>query len=593
MKVAIVAAHGVIPQVRYGFQDQVGLALCGALNKHAEDNKLVERWTASVVFEPVDPAVTDPLDAQKPTVVRVHQTTDDADDPEKDVFDVHEAYWSPIDKGKTNAAAVGAWLLRTIFLPFNDTARHEGAPQKAAWDIGFIVGAILLGVAFFALAVLFIGWSVGAMTGALACATGTAGPQIDCARVQMLVLQPTFPFVDADYAKGLQIALNPALLIQDLRPLAVIVLLAGAVGGYLLAQAIRAAASILKNWSLLAAIPIQLLSRIAWTLAVAAIGAALVTICARSHVEYGVQLGAPAIGFVAALLAFDAGRGLALWFIAAFFGDVQIYTTRDENSAFFAIREAILDLVTRTILAVVRVPKGATPYDRVYVFAHSLGSTISMDALLRLFNLHREGGITDDEWTRIRAFVTFGTSLEKTRYFTDAWSPTLSQQYQEWRDDIYGTVFTPDPASLEGPQSVDTGIFWLNCWYFTDFVADEIRSYRSVLLPGEKLSQAATRRVDVAKRATTEAIDPGKIDAQNRPLRGKFSLVPPHVVTHGDYLGDPQFWRKTPAEGAEAIGVLDVVLSGQASRQTHAMLLQARTAYVRDERRWEPAKKKP
>ncbi|MGB8519130.1 MAG: hypothetical protein WCD38_03090, partial [Candidatus Tumulicola sp.] len=47
-------------------------------------------------------------------------------------------------------------------------------------------------------------------------------------------------------------------------------------------------------------------------------------------------------------------------------------------------------------------------YDRVVVAAHSLGSTIGMDALLSIHELTQEGGVTSEQWNRLRAFVTFG-----------------------------------------------------------------------------------------------------------------------------------------------------------------------------------------
>ena len=588
MKIGIVATHGVLPHPRYGFQDDVATALCGALNAH---EKKKDAWTASVVFEPVDPKAPDVVAAQKPTIVRVHKTNDPADQPQNDFFDVHEAYWSPIDKGKTNAASVGSWLVRTIFLPFNNVARYEEQPIKAAWDIGFILSAIGLAVAFFLIALIFAAWAVGVTAGELNCAAGAT--DINCAEIHKLVLVPHFPFVQADYGKAIQILFDPKQLTKQFGPLAIAALVVGAFGAFLIAQAVRAGFSIVGNFAKLIADPIQLVSRVIWTAAVAAIGIAGVVYCGHARVEYGIELGDPAVGLVIALLAFQAGRSIVATFVTQFFGDVQIYTTRDENESFFAMREAILDIVTRTIVDVVRVPPGGVEYDRVYVFAHSLGTTISLDALLRLSNLHKEGGITEAEWTRIRAFVTFGTSLEKTKYFTDAWSPTLSQQYQEWRNDLYGTLFTPDPKSLEGPKERATGIYWLNCWYFSDFVSDQICSYRSVLLPGDPPSMANALRKQFAAAAqqmgTTRA---GKLVAQNRGRFGSFNPLALHVVTHGDYLTDPWFWNRAPAE-QDTVGVLDIVLSGLTTTpHPHPLLMNARTdlvahAWKRDERRYE------
>ncbi len=231
-------------------------------------------------------------------------------------------------------------------------------------------------------------------------------------------------------------------------------------------------------------------------------------------------------------------------------GDVQIYTTHDENSAFYKLRQEIVELVEGVILQVLRAESGPLVtmpvprdgfairgaldpplplYDRVVVAAHSLGSTIGMDALINIHEMCAEGGVLPEQWNRLRAFVTFGSSLEKTKFFFDVKQPTVSASADHWRNDVYGRLFTNDFTTLSGDAASSTPqIFWANHWYGTDLVANCIESY-----------------TDRGGRAICE----------NTLLASKFSLVHPWV--HSDYLWDENFWRRPP--GSTTHGMLDVL----------------------------------
>ena len=149
--------------------------------------------------------------------------------------------------------------------------------------------------------------------------------------------------------------------------------------------------------------------------------------------------------FVLAVLLVVAGKTLAQSWIVNFFGDVQIYTTRNENSGFFAMREAILECVSKTIIdACSTTANEGRGYERVFVLAHSLGSTIAMDALIRFSEAAEQAPELKAALRRVRGFVTFGTSLEKTKYFFDVNNPSPSLALEQWNDDLYGALFTPD-----------------------------------------------------------------------------------------------------------------------------------------------------
>jgi hypothetical protein len=453
----------------------------------------------------------------------VHLTGDDPNQPTLDFFDVHEAYWSPIDKGKTTPVRVLQWLLTTVFLPINDTARYMERFKKVAWDIGFLLGMMLLGTLAFIGSVLAAAWALGA--------------------TQLHVSgMPSF-------GQTLEY-LVPLTLLKGLTPSIVTALVAGFVGAYLLAQGVRAVWSLFHNLRvLLAGDPLQLTSRVIAIGILFALAAVGILVCILMPTSNGKPLLLPGLALAATVLFFQAGRALLLWFLQNFFGDVQIYTTRDENSDFFALREQILDLVTKTIISVADSSPVGQPYDRVHVLAHSLGSTIAMDALLRIYNAQKAGSVPSHSWDRIRSFVTFGSSLEKTKYFFNAWSPTASQSYEEWQNDLYGPLFTSDPSTLEPPTPTH-GIYWLNCWYFTDFVSDEMNSYRSYVLPGQPPSTRRKNR-DAARAHAQKIGKPvaGRLVADNRTRFGDWAPWRLHFVTHGDYLGDQNwFWAALPAK---------------------------------------------
>ncbi len=565
--IGIVAIHGVIPQVRYGFQDQVAEQLRSALDTY---EKTSDEWRTCIVFPskptgaaappltypPVAPTshagssqstppTTDP--SNPPTVTRVYRAGEsNPDNPNSDYFDVIEAYWSPIDKGKTTAFRVLNWLLTTVFLPLNDTARFMARRNKIRWDIGYLLVALASGSACFALCIAIAGW---ALENSRLPAEG-----------------------------GLKVLGAPFLFLGSLTPIEYAGMIAGLVGGYLAAQTIRAVYSLYANSSIRRADGKQLRSR-RWAITLLGLSSLSgMCIC-------GWLIGPQGLGLALTVLLFQAGRALLLWFLQNFFGDVEIYTTRDENSDFFSLREQILDLVNRTITYAVQQSPGCKPYERVHVLAHSLGSTIALDALMRIYNAQKTGAVTPEAWSRIRSFITFGSSLEKTKYFFNAWSPTQSQSYQEWQDDLYGPLFTADPGALTAGIQTQ-GIFWLNCSYFTDFVSNEIASYRSYLLPGESPSQKYQNRKDAQEHAIkTGDVVAGRLVAANRTRRGDFSIK--HLVTHGDYLGDQRwFWAGLPDEPAESgadsrhdraadgseleVGVIDVLVTGLAIERISA-----------------------
>jgi hypothetical protein len=548
MRIGIVATHGVLPQVRYGFQDSVAEALRDALNRPPN---ALDDWKMSVVLPTSVSRVHkerlasgSQASLEPSTISRVHRSSENADEPTTDYFDVHEAYWSPIDKGQTNAASVLWWLLNTIFLPLNDSARYRERVLKVIWDTGFVITWLLLGFAAFVFALLTFAVALNAASETVKWSAGHPLPAFRLRDLFALIhVEHGAPFLSVDWAPistAFGYAIEPVKLLSTLSSDAVAVLVAGFVGAFLLGQAVRAI------WSLSVSIPLgksdalQIGSRLAVIALLILIAFVLIRFEWVFRLPNGLSLREPGLAIILGVFAFQAGRHLVNWFLVNFFGDVQIYTTRDHNSSFYALREQILETVTNKIINVITRMPDQKPYDRVYILAHSLGSTIALDSLIRIHNLQSENIVQLDEWKRIRGFVTFGTALEKTKYFFNAWSPTPSESWLQWSDTLYGSLFTKDRTTLRATAARGSRIYWQNCWYFSDFVSNRIWSYKSSAQPA-------------AAQASGD-----QLVAENRGRFGPFFPFGPYLITHTHYIDHEWFWH---GKGADDFGVLDVLTS--------------------------------
>jgi hypothetical protein len=535
MKVCIVAVHGVIPHPRYAFQDEVAKSLADQLNARNTG------WTMDIAYPETRPS-QDPASDETPSIVRVHRARLPTDAEEPITFDVTEAYWSPIDKGHTSAISVLSWLLRAVFTPLNTTARYLETPWKAAFDISVVVAVLVIIAAFAIASISFAGFAYQAIVNNLHQPASEGSTLLTWLGGLLTGL--------------IQALFSPFLaLIGALPTQAIGLLILGVAGVYLLYQAVTAHISVSLQREKLMKDPIQFRSRIYVIVALYALGVAAIALSAFTPVK-GHPMLLPAAFFVLVVFFFESARRLFLWFLPSFFGDVQIYCTRDENSDFFVLHELILQKVMRTIVSAIQ---ATPPYDRVYILAHSLGSTIALDAIIHLHNLVLQGALSPGELKRIRGFVTFGTSLEKTKYFFDVYNPSFSQQFEEWRDDRYGMLFTPRADSLALSNSQHDGIYWANNWYFFDFIADQICSYRSFMLPGEKPTDASDVRrqlrtdKDALKKALNQDLLYPRLVAENACSWQRPKVFDP--ILHGKYLEDPWFWHN------DSTKVLDMLLT--------------------------------
>ncbi len=479
--VAIVGVHGVASHPRYEFQDQVAGDLCMRLNER--DGK--KTWKIEVV-NPKD-VLKEGTDDPLPTTTRVMQAGDDIDEPERDFFDVIEAYWSPIDKGATNWLSVLMWIFRSVFAPFNTTARVESPFAKQFFDFGFIGGALVAAFILFAVSITAVWLSA------------------------IHVLNITGLINNSTVGQAINVLNANAAAPGGARIKIVVWIFVGILGGFLIGQALEA---IVKTWVQRK----ELLANRAsiWHRALAigilvVLGGAMIYAMAVVKFPKG-SMGWSGVAFLVGIfIAFQIGYALLIDFIVGFFGDVQVYTTRDENDArFYDLRDGILDTaVTAIIRAVTPERNGGYDYDRVIVLSHSLGGTIATDAITRLKRATEQGALSAAAFAKVRAFAMLGSSLEKTQYFFNVAGTTPSVSYDEWRGKAYEKLFSDDAKLLSTKRS--SRIFWINYWYFEDPICNEIRSYKDVC----------------------------------RNERGNRHITPIHPLIHSDYLDDPWVWRSS------------------------------------------------
>jgi hypothetical protein len=431
MKSAVIIIHGIGPLDRYQIQDQFAAELRDALNTETDDERRERfggeapprqgQWHADAIWPPVQR--NEQLEGVRPSAVRVHCDNSGVDVLQEPSVDVFEGYWSPVDKRQTNAFSVLSWLLRSIFSPIADT-RIAAPGKKTTYDIAVIVAVALLVPV---LTVLSLTSGYRAYIG-----LPTSGPV-------------------------------PAW----------VALLVGLAGGYLVAQGLSRL------------VPLLFVPRVGRSVRrpIFLVILGLIIVGITSYFAGGEYF--DMFGRLGWLLVTTTSARLLLSLMIDFLvdrvGDIQIYATHNENERYYLLREKILQVVGDTALSVLRTKDGllAKPlYDRVYLVGHSLGSSILMDVIIELHRLLMEGGLDESSWNRLRCFVSYGSSLEKTHYLLGCARPVAPQQVSEFKADLYSRLFSADPAALR-PANAATRppMFWINYWYFSDVVANAIASY--------------------------------------------------------------------------------------------------------------------
>jgi len=214
----------------------------------------------------------------------------------------------------------------------------------------------------------------------------------------------------------------------------------------------------------------------------------------------------------------------------AYLADIALYTTADENSAFFKTRSEILKEATRKLRALLRDPQ----YTSVAVAGHSLGSVIGYDAinwlrvetqvtgstgaqaqrLLADLATHINGlppednakaheligqltqtlqdsghtafaPVSEKEFRRLRTFITFGSPLNKVLYFFRSRVKVYETVRAHILNDLHGFRQVPDLLSSDSSIQDNNGnpqdnLYWVNIYSPLDPISARLVFYRDI-----------------------------------------------------------------------------------------------------------------
>ncbi len=514
------------PHTALCLSDQVASAFQGYLNAREAVAASGLAWKAAVHWPKATAPSADGA-AVLPSALRIYCNkaggpTDDPDDPKATVYDVYEGYWSPLSKGKVGIVSALRWLLNATFLGTSSTANIPATLAKLLWDAGYVVAMLLFALLACAAALalgLFSWWRLSELIPLGGGASFWAVLQNPLGSVMT-----TPPALYGEFAVDLLVAYVLAQIVVAYRVNAKRRDRTSELrsdcsdGGMFVTDELRAN---------------KFHRTVLWILW----GALVPLVAAAFAIAWGQgQLGradVPSFLLYSALVFLaigfsQAARAMADFAVANVLGDVEVYTTHDANSALYSVREQIIQSVAGALLGVLSAanaePGTSGPYyDRIHVLGHSLGSSIGLDVLIRLRQMVAEGAIAEANWNRVRSFTTFGTALEKTRFFFDVRHPTLNAAQDQWENDVYGRFFSNEDRVLKEPDNAG-GVYWSNYWYFRDVVANEILSYTS----------------DVKVGATFQWSSAQRFICKNYPLA---NAAPFWVWIHSDYIADPEFWK--------------------------------------------------
>lgn len=165
-------------------------------------------------------------------------------------------------------------------------------------------------------------------------------------------------------------------------------------------------------------------------------------------------------------------------FLTDYIGDVVIYTSTDEKSSRFKLRQQILARTQSLLENLLKDPR----YDRVIVAGHSLGSVIAYDILNRInIKENLEPGALPVN--KIAGLITFGSPLDKVALFFGQHAGKNQHVRRQIMEQLYSFRAIPldstrNPFKVGNPieQKLD-GIPWINYWSSKDPISGHLDLY--------------------------------------------------------------------------------------------------------------------
>ena len=215
---------------------------------------------------------------------------------------------------------------------------------------------------------------------------------------------------------------------------------------------------------------------------------------------------------VVALLTTVAWLAGVTGFLKDSVGDVQQFVTYQETEPLHERREKIISAAESTLRHVL----DDSDTERVVLVAHSLGTAVALDTLLRLRGTNQANGPDASDETLMKApeklnlvhhFVTCGSPIDKINYFFATFRSS-DYSYEHLMDWLRG-----DLGDVPFCTSAQPYVHWLNFWDRGDLISGALETVAS--------PKAPLQRVDNVRIATYTLPDP--------------------VASHGAYFSDPLF----------------------------------------------------
>jgi len=177
------------------------------------------------------------------------------------------------------------------------------------------------------------------------------------------------------------------------------------------------------------------------------------------------------------LLLLLALGGYLRWLLVTYVGDIALYVTSDQKSAYYRTREEIKEACTALLQDLLT----RDAYNAVFLAGHSLGSVIAYDCLNQLSREARSGVVLPLE--KLRGLLTFGSPLDKVVYFfrqqvgeERAVRAQLLSYLHATRRHRAGRDYGP---YLFEPYTRDfDGLHWVNLYSAADLISSPLDFYQ-------------------------------------------------------------------------------------------------------------------
>lgn len=159
-------------------------------------------------------------------------------------------------------------------------------------------------------------------------------------------------------------------------------------------------------------------------------------------------------------------------FLRNYMGDVQLWTTYEETDEKHKKRTEILKRGVGMLMHVLRHDK----CERIVIVAHSLGTAIAVDSLLRVGRYNRARYTTDRipkllELEKIEYLITFGSPIDKIHYFFESYRGKY-HRYNRVVDQLRGDIGEVPFVARNGKPH----IHWINFWDQGDSISGPLES---------------------------------------------------------------------------------------------------------------------